>query len=87
MVTVQGQADLLEVVGALDAAGCFTRRLDRRQQERDQDRDDRNDHQELDQREPFARRADHGRTSSNSLEMKMRWIGGATWQEKRGSLG
>ena len=54
LVVVQGQADLLEVVDALDAAGGLARRLHGGQQQRDQDRDDRDDDQQLDQREGGA---------------------------------
>ena len=50
-VVGEGQADLLEVVGALGPAGRLTRRLHRGQQQRDQDRDDGDDDQQLDQRE------------------------------------
>ncbi len=46
-----GQAELLEVVDALDAAGSLARGLNRGQQQRDQDRDDRDDNQKFDQRE------------------------------------
>ena len=48
-VVVQGQADLLEVVGARDAPGRLSRRLHRRKQERDQDRDDGDHDEQLDQ--------------------------------------
>jgi hypothetical protein len=47
MLIAEGDADLLEIVGALDPP----RRLHRRQQERDEDRHDRNHDQELDQGE------------------------------------
>ena len=48
---MERQADLLEVVGALDAAGGLAGRLHGRQQQRDQDADDGDDHQELDEGE------------------------------------
>jgi hypothetical protein len=48
---VHCQAELLEVVGALEAASRFPRRLNGRQQETDQHRDDRDHDQKLDQRE------------------------------------
>src|SRR5262245_26569339 len=48
---VAGQADLLEVVGALDAAGGLAHLLHRRQEQPDQHRDDADHHQQLDQRE------------------------------------
>ena len=46
---MQGQADLLEIVGAPGAAGRLACRLHRGEQERDQDGDDRDDNQQLDQ--------------------------------------
>ena len=46
------QADLLEVVLALQLSGGLARRLHRRQQQRDQNADDGDHHQEFDQREP-----------------------------------
>ena len=48
-VVQRGEADLLEVVGALREPGRLAGRLHRRQQQRDQDADDRDDHQQLDQ--------------------------------------
>ena len=51
VVVVDRQADLLEVVDALAAAGGLAGGLDGGQQQADQDGDDRDDHQELDQRE------------------------------------
>src|SRR5262245_53976765 len=51
MVIVYRQADLLEIVRALNAGGGLAHLLDRRQQEPDQDRDDRDHHQQLDQGE------------------------------------
>ena len=45
------QADLLEVVDALGAAGGLAGRLHRRQQQADQHGDDRDHHQQLDQGE------------------------------------
>ena len=47
---MQAEAQLLEVVAALQASGRFARRLHGRQQERDQDADDRDDDQEFDER-------------------------------------
>ena len=55
---VRRQADLLEIVRALRAAGRFAGRLDRRQQERDQDADDRDHDQQLDERERLASATD-----------------------------
>src|SRR5438093_1107126 len=51
MIIVQRQAELLEVVGALAAAGRLASRLHRRQQERDQHANNCNHHEQLDQRE------------------------------------
>jgi hypothetical protein len=51
VVIVHGQADLLQIVDALDAPRGFTRRLNGRQQKRDQNRNDGDDDQELDQSE------------------------------------
>src|SRR5262245_41350198 len=51
VIIVGGQADLLEVVGALHPVGSLADLLYRRQQEADQDGDDGDDHQHLDQRE------------------------------------
>jgi hypothetical protein len=48
---VQGQADLLEIVGTLDSACGLTRRLRRGKQEGDEDRNDGNHDKQLDQRE------------------------------------
>jgi hypothetical protein len=46
-----GEADLLEVVGALDACGRFADFLHGRQQQSNQDGNDGDHHQQLDQRE------------------------------------
>src|SRR5262249_36159960 len=51
VVVLAGQADLLEVVGALGAGGSLADLLDGGQEQADEDRDDRNHHQQLDQRE------------------------------------
>ena len=45
------QADLLQVVGALDSACRFTRRLNGRKQQGNQDRNDRDHNQEFNERE------------------------------------
>ena len=55
VIAVGGQADLLEVVGALDPAGGLADLLHRRQQQADQDGDDGDDDQQLDQREAAPR--------------------------------
>ena len=51
VVVVEGEAQLLHVVGALGAAGRLAGRLDGGQEQGDQDGDDRDDDQQLDQRE------------------------------------
>src|SRR5436305_1315307 len=50
-MVVHGQADLLEVVGALEARGRLAHLLDGGEQEADQHGDDGDDDQQLDQRE------------------------------------
>ena len=55
LVVVQRQADLLEVVRALDPAGRLAGRLDGGQQQGDQHGDDGDDDQQLDQREGTSR--------------------------------
>src|SRR5439155_27385786 len=52
-----GDADLLEVVGALRPAGGLAGRLDRWQQQGNEDRDDGDHHEKLDQRKPETARA------------------------------
>ena len=54
-MALNGQADLLEIVLALGAAGRFAGGLDRWQQERYQDANDRDDNQQFDERK--ARRS------------------------------
>ncbi len=49
VIILQGETDLLEVVGATDPPRGLSGRLNGRQQQRDQDGDDRDHHQELDQ--------------------------------------
>src|SRR5262245_47671326 len=51
MKMVCGQAELLEVVGALHAVGGLAHLLHRREQEADEDGDDGDHHQQLNQRE------------------------------------
>jgi hypothetical protein len=53
VVVIQRQAKLLQVVATLSAPRGFSCHLNRWQQERDQDRNDRNDDEQLNQREPF----------------------------------
>jgi len=50
-VIVHGQADLLEVVGALGPSRGFASRLDRGQQEGDEDSDNGDDDEQLDEGE------------------------------------
>ena len=52
---MQPQADLFEIVDALDAPRRFAGTLDRGQEQGDQDRDDRDHDKEFDQREPEPR--------------------------------
>src|SRR5262249_23738965 len=54
VVVVDGQADLVQVVGALDAVGRRPHALDGGQQEADEDGDDGDDDEQLDQREAPA---------------------------------
>ena len=58
VVVLQGQAELLEVVGALGAAGGFARGLNGGKEEGDQEGDDRDRDEELDEGEsrPLASR-------------------------------
>ena len=51
VVVVTGEADLLEVVTALDAGGSRADLLDGEEQQADEDGDDGDHHQQLDQRE------------------------------------
>jgi hypothetical protein len=57
VVAVHGDAELLEVVLALQARGRLADLLDGGDQQADQDGDDRDDHQQLDQRERPAAQA------------------------------
>jgi hypothetical protein len=52
VMVVQSQGDLFDVVLALQASRRLPRRLHRRQQQRDQNADDRDDHEQLNEREP-----------------------------------
>jgi hypothetical protein len=51
VVIVNGNAELLQIIPALRAAGGFARLLDGRQQQGNQDRDNRDHHQQLNERE------------------------------------
>src|SRR5262249_47304572 len=59
VMIVDGQANLLEVIGALCQVRGFTHLLNRRYQEGDQNRDDRDHDQQFDQREPGTPPAAH----------------------------
>ena len=50
VVVMQRQADLLEIIAALQLPGRLPGRLDRRQQQRDQDADDGDYHQQFNER-------------------------------------
>src|SRR5262249_31109681 len=72
-VRVDGQADLLEVVLALGAAGGLADLLDGGEQEADEDGDDGDHHQQLDQRERAARpqaRMRHGTSWKRGEHMR-----------------
>ncbi len=62
VVIVERDADLFEIVGALNSPRCFPRDLHRGQEQRDQNRDDRDDDEQFDQCETPAtsRWLDHG---------------------------
>jgi hypothetical protein len=68
VVVVHGQADLLEVVGALGAEGRLARLLDGRHRQADQHRDDGDHHQHLDQGEAAADRGSIRHESSSVNE-------------------
>jgi hypothetical protein len=51
MMVVAGEGNLLEIVLALGAAGCFTSLLDSGQEQGDKDRDDCDHDEQFDQRE------------------------------------
>jgi hypothetical protein len=52
MVRVQGDTDLVQVVGALDAVGRITHLLHSGQEKPDEHRDNRDDDEKLDQGKP-----------------------------------
>ena len=54
-VIVESVADLLQVVDALSSTGRLSGGLDRRQEQRDENADDRDDYEELDERESTGR--------------------------------
>jgi hypothetical protein len=51
VVVVQSDADLLQIIGALDSPGGFSGRLDRRQQQGNQHGDNGDDDEQFDQGE------------------------------------
>src|SRR5438094_697520 len=55
VIIVQGEAELLEVVGTFQAIGRFAYFLHRGQKQADQDRDDSDNHEQLDQGEATSR--------------------------------
>ena len=55
---MNGETQLLEVIGALGTPGCLASGLDGREKQRDQYRDNSDDDQKLDQRE--TRSSAHG---------------------------
>ena len=59
VVVMQGDAELLEVVGALDPAGGLAGLLHRRQQQGDEDADDGDHHQQFDECEAATERSMH----------------------------
>ena len=68
LVVVQSQADLLEVVGALDPPRRLSRRLHGGEQKGDQDGDDRDDDEQFDQGEAALRSLTHDKF------LVIRWI-------------
>src|SRR5262249_46653655 len=60
VVVVEGQADLLEIVGTLGPGRRLPHFLDGRQEQADEDRDDRDHHQQLNEREAWTRNLRNG---------------------------
>ncbi len=79
---MNGQAELLEVVGALGAAGGLPRRLDGRQQQCDQDGDDGDDDQQFDQREAATSRRAPGPLHGDIWAETCGWPG---WRVEEGT--
>ena len=67
MVVVQAESDLLEVVEALHPGGSGPDLLDGREEQADQDCDDRNDDQQLDEREGGSDAATNGSTPKDNV--------------------
>src|SRR5438105_3750202 len=73
MEALDGQANLLEVVGALRARGRFAYLLHRRQKQADQDGNDGDHHQQLDQGKsvpPFVPAPAHDNLLVNKISTK-----------------
>src|SRR5262249_29988960 len=79
VAVVGGEADLLEVVLALQAGGGLADLLHRRQEQADEDGDDGYHHQQLDQREAAAGGSGegpgHGRTPSERGDEEKQNVG------------
>jgi hypothetical protein len=73
-VIMDGEAKLLEVVGALSAPRRFTGVLDRWQQKGNQDADDRNHDEKFNQRktETALRVGNHGKNPKNRFILSQR---------------
>src|SRR5262249_58416931 len=75
VVVAEGQAELLEVVGALHPRGGVADLLDGGEEQADEDGDDRYHHQQLDQCEGLApARSDHDGTSEEGVDKWERWV-------------
>ena len=61
VIVLDGETELLEVVGALHTTSRFTRRLDGGEKETDQNTDDRDNDQQFDERKPIFS-CGHGKT-------------------------
>jgi hypothetical protein len=68
VIVVGRQAELFEVVAALDALRRGPDLLDRGDKQADEDRDDGNDHEQLDERETLP--ASHGKDLLNKTALK-----------------
>ena len=77
---MHGQADLLQVVGALHATRGLACRLDRRQQQGDQQSDDGDHHQQLDEREAATFRHEINPPSSRLTPETIQFGGGVEHQ-------
>ena len=85
VIVVHGQPDLLQVVGALNAAGGFASRLNGGQQQSDQDRNNRDNNQKFDQSETRRRttiRTLHGGISG-VVRVEQGWSTSLSFVDKR----